>query len=223
MHRIYVGYDEREAIAYHTFCNSVITTATQPLRFTPLARNTLNITGPLDGSNAFTYSRFLVPFLNDYEGWALFVDGDMLCKADIAELFQYADDSKAVCVVKHNYQTKYPIKYLGNKNEDYPRKNWSSVILWNCGHPKNKVLSPDYIAQASGKHLHRFEWLADEDIGEIKKCWNWLAMEMPHNPSAKLVHYTVGIPAFPECADGDHADEWHKEFEKTITPNCTNR
>lgn len=219
--RIYVGYDEREASAYHTFCNSVIRTAKAPLHFSPLAPNLMNLGKESDGSNSFTYTRFLVPHLNEYKGWALFADGDMICKADIAELFACADDSKAVMVVKHDYKTKFPRKYLGSKNEDYPRKNWSSVILWNCNHEKNKQLTPEYIRNATPQHLHRFEWLDDEDIGDLKMCWNWLALEQPYNPSAKLIHYTVGIPAFPEYADLDHSDEWHEEVNRIITPYKT--
>jgi lipopolysaccharide biosynthesis glycosyltransferase len=220
MLKIYCGYDEREAIAYHNFCNSVIRHSTQPLSFTPLALNNVKTytEAHTDGSNSFIYSRFLVPYLQGYKGWALFADGDMICNADISELFEYADESKAVCVVKHNYTTKYPRKYLGNKNEDYPRKNWSSVILWNCEHPKNKALDPDYIADASGAHLHRFAWLDDDDIGEIKPSWNWLAMEMSLNNSAKLIHYTIGTPCFDEYADCDHADKWWNEYKLTTAP-----
>jgi lipopolysaccharide biosynthesis glycosyltransferase len=217
---IYVGYDEREAIAYHTFCNSVIRNATQPISLTPLSLS--NLKGYTethgDGSNSFIYSRFLVPYLNDFNGWALFADGDMICQEDISKLFEYADETKAVFVVKHNYETKFPRKYLGNTNENYPRKNWSSVILFNCGHPKNKCLTPDYIADSSGAHLHRFAWLDDSYIGEIRPSWNWLAMEMSHNESAKLIHYTVGTPCFPEYADCDHSKEWWDEYALTTKP-----
>lgn len=209
---IYVGYDEREAIAYHVFCNSIIRRASRPVSFCPLSGQ------QKDGSNSFTYARFLVPSLQGYKGWALFADGDMLCNIDIAELFDQADDSKAVMVVKHDYKTKFPRKYLGNKNEDYPRKNWSSVILWNCGHEANQVLTSDYVRQASGSHLHRFQWLPDHLIGEIKPAYNWLVSEYSYNPSAKILHYTVGTPCFQEYADCDHADQWWAEYEKTRYP-----
>ena len=210
---IYVGYDEREAIAYHVFCNSIIRRVSRPVSFCPLALNTLAgyEEDHKDGSNAFIYSRFLVPHV-------LFADGDMLCQVDISQLFEMADDSKAVMVVKHEYKTKFPRKYLGNANEDYPRKNWSSVILWNCGHPKNKTLTPDYVRQASGSHLHRFQWLDDEDIGELPHCWNWLVSEYPRNPSAKILHYTIGTPCFKEYVDCEHADEWYAECDKALVP-----
>lgn len=220
MLKIYVGYDEREAIAYHTFCNSIIRNATQPVSIAPLALNNLKeyTNYHSDGSNSFTYSRFLVPYLENYQGWALFADGDMICRDDIAKLFEYADDTKAAIVVKHNYQTKFPRKYLGNKNENYPRKNWSSVILFNCGHPKNKALTPEFIENATGAELHRFTWLDDDDIGELRPSWNWLAMEMSHNESSKIIHYTIGTPCFPEYADCDHSKEWWDEYERTTNP-----
>lgn len=126
MLNIFVGFDgEVEPVAYHVFCRSVIEKATIPVSFTPLALNTLKdyTETHTDGSNAFIYSRFLVPYLCDYKGYAMFVDGDMLCRADIKELMDVIDPLAAVSVVKHDYKTKYPTKYLGNKNEDYPRKN----------------------------------------------------------------------------------------------------
>ena len=217
---VYVGYDEREAVAYHTFSNSIIRRATRPVSFCPLALNTLHEYEEkhTDGSNAFIYSRFLVPHLQNYQGWALFADGDMIVNEDIAKLFDLADETKAVMVVKHDYKTRFPRKYLGNKNEDYPRKNWSSVILWNCGHPKNKILTPEYIQQASGAFLHRFQWLDDGDIGQLKHAWNWIALEYAHNPSAKLIHYSIGTPCFPEYADTDHSDDWYRELGRAIEP-----
>jgi hypothetical protein len=218
--KIYVGYDKRESIAYHTFCNSILTRATKPVFFCPLSLNTLDAykQQQTDGSNTFIYSRFLVPYLNEYKGWALFADGDMICQKDIAELFKLADPSKAVMVVKHDYKTKFPRKYLGNKNEDYPRKNWSSVILWNCGHPLNRVLTPEYIQNATGAHLHRFAWLPDELIGELPAHWNWLVGEYGRNDMSGILHYTIGTPCFPEYADCKYSDRWHAELAKTTHP-----
>ena len=134
---IYVGYDGKvEPIAYHNFCQSVIEKSSIPVSFTPLALNTLKDYEEThkDGSNAFIYSRFLVPYLNNFKGIALFVDGDMICRTDIAEILANFDNDEAIKVVKHSYKTKHPVKYLGAKNEDYPKKNWSSVMLWNCSH-----------------------------------------------------------------------------------------
>ena len=207
---IVVGFDQREAVAYHAFTQSVIEKSSLPVSFMPLAINTLYEYKEThnDRSNDFVYSRFLTPFLNDFRGWAIFADGDMICQADIKELWDLRDDTKAVIVVKHNYQTKSFKKYLGNINENYPKKNWSSLILWNCEHPKHKILTPEYIAKQTGKYLHRFSWLNDHDIGEIPKEWNWLAIEYPINLEAKLIHYTLGTPCFKDFRETDMATKW---------------
>jgi lipopolysaccharide biosynthesis glycosyltransferase len=213
---IVVGFDQREAVAYHTFCQSIIEKSSLPIQFTPLAINTLKgyQETHTDKSNDFIYSRFLTPYLSDFKGWAIFFDGDMICQADIKELWDLKDKSKALMVVKHDYQTKANIKYLGNKNENYPRKNWSSVILWNCAHPKHQILTPSFIANQTGKYLHRFSWLDDEDIGEVNREWNWLAIEYPENRDAKLIHYTLGTPCFKDYKDTDMADIWHNTQHK---------
>jgi len=214
--KIYVGFDQKEAIAYHAFCQSLIEKSSIPIQITPLALNNLNLYSERhnDRSNDFVYSRFLTPFLNDYDGWALFVDGDMICQSDIRELFELRDDSKALMVVKHDYKTKQEKKYLGNINENYPRKNWSSVILWNCNHPKHKVLSPDFVKNQTGKYLHRFSWLDDEEIGELPIEWNWLAIEYDENPNAKIVHYTLGTPCFNDYRDSSMSNLWHSIYKK---------
>ena len=213
---IVVGFDQREAVAYHTFCQSIIEKSSLPIQFTPLAINTLKgyQETHTDKSNDFIYSRFLTPYLSDFKGWAIFFDGDMICQTDIKELWDLKDESKALMVVKHDYQTKANIKYLGNKNENYPRKNWSSVILWNCAHPKHQILTPSFIANQTGKYLHRFSWLDDEDIGEVNREWNWLAIEYPENRDAKLIHYTLGTPCFKDYRDTDMADIWHNTQHK---------
>lgn len=207
---IVVGYDEREAVAYHTFCESVIANTKTPVRFTPLVAHGLD--GKRDGSNAFIYSRFLVPYLFGYKGWALFVDGDMVVNTDVTELWDLRDEHYAIQVVKHDYKTKYPKKYLGNKNEDYPRKNWSSVILWNCEHPAHQQLTPKNIEGLTGKFLHRFEWLNENEIGSLPLYWNWLAMEYPTNQYAKLMHYTIGTPCFKDYKDCDLSEYWWRYY-----------
>ena len=209
-----VGFDQREAVAYHVFCQSIIDRATMPVEFLPLAENTLNEYKEVhtDGSNKFIYSRFLTPSLMNFSGWAIFADGDMVCQADISELWSLRDETKAVQVVKHDYKTKVAKKYFGNKNEDYPKKNWSSLILWNCGHPKNAILTPEFIQSQPGSYLHRFSWLEDDLIGELNAEWNWLAIEYPENPNAKLIHYTLGTPCFKDYADEPMSDVWKKSY-----------
>lgn len=215
MIRLFVGFDQREAIAYHVFCQSVMTHASKPISFIPLITKALENYQELhvDGSNDFIYTRFLCPKLSGYQGYALFVDGDMICRSDISNLWALRDPEKAVQVVKHDYQTKFNAKYLGNKNENYPRKNWSSVMLWNCGHPANRVLTDELVMSASGKYLHRFEWLTDDLIGELPIEWNWLDKEYDHNPNAFLYHYTIGTPCFREYRDSAAAAEWFQVLD----------
>ncbi len=216
--RLAVGFDQREAVAYHVFCQSVISKSSLPIVFLPLALRNLPMYSERhsDGSNNFIYSRFLTPYLYNFSGWAIFADGDMVCNEDIAKLWALRDESKAVIVAPHNYKTKASQKYLGNKNENYPRKNWSSVILWNCGHFKNKVLTPSFISNQTGAFLHRFQWLDDSDIGFLPLEWNWLAIEYEDNYDAKLIHYTLGTPCFKEYRNTAMADLWEKSYESTL-------
>lgn len=210
---IYVGYDTREAIAYHTCANSIIRQSSEPVSLNPLALSLLKgyEEKHTDGSNHFIYSRFLVPHLQNYKGWALFLDGDMILRDDIAKLWAMRDDSKAVMVVKHDYKTRMTEKYLGAKNENYPRKNWSSVILWNCAHQLNQQITPEFVQSATGAQLHRFTWIPDDQIGELPIEWNWLPDEFGENKNAKLLHYTLGTPCFYDFATTPMADEWHRE------------
>ena len=213
MIRLFIGYDPREAVVYHACVNSIVRQASEPVAITPLAlKNLASYTERhRDGSNQFTYSRFLVPHLAGWAGWALYIDGDMLLREDIAELFKLRDESKAVHCVHHDYRTKLRKKYLGARNEDYPRKNWSSVMLWNCAHPANRVLTPEFVQGATGAQLHRFTWLGDGEIGELPKEWNWLVTEYDYNPTAKMVHYTLGGPWFDEYRNSEYATEWFAE------------
>jgi len=210
---IFIGYDHREAIAYHVCANSIIRRSSQPVALVPMALNLLTDYKEhhTDGSNHFIYSRFLVPHLTDYNGWAIFIDGDMLVRSDINELWSMKEDDKAVMVVKHKYQTKLTTKYLGSKNENYPCKNWSSVMLWNCGHPSNKKITPEFVQESTGAQLHRFTWLKSELVGQLPIEWNWLPDEYGANPGAKLCHYTLGTPSFHEFAKTPMGDEWHQE------------
>jgi lipopolysaccharide biosynthesis glycosyltransferase len=220
---VFVGYDPREAIAYHTCANSIIRNSSQPVAIVPVALNLFQDYAEThtDGSNHFIYTRFLVPYLCDFAGHAIFIDGDMIVRGDIAELWALRDASKDVQVVKHDYKTRMPVKYLGAKNEDYPRKNWSSVILWNCNSFPNRKLTPEFIQQSTGSELHRFSWLEDERIDELPPEWNWLPDEYGPNADAKLLHYTLGTPCFQEFADTPQGNEWHRE--RILTEYCQQR
>tara|TARA_B100000242_G_C43047184_1_gene488890 strand:- start:824 stop:1504 length:681 start_codon:yes stop_codon:yes gene_type:complete len=215
---IFIGFDQKEAIAYHTFVQSLIEKSSVPLSIIPLAENNLNFYNEShsDGTNKFTYSRFLIPYLMDYNGWAIFVDGDMVCLSDIKELISYFDPKYAVSVVKHDYKTKQKLKYFGQKNEDYPRKNWSSVIIWNCSHPKNKQLNPSFVNNKEGSFLHRFKWLNDQEIGDLPKSWNWLAIEYPEKDNLKLIHYTLGTPCFKDYANTSLSEFWKKAYQNLL-------
>jgi lipopolysaccharide biosynthesis glycosyltransferase len=220
---IFIGYDPREAIAFHVCANSIIRHASQPVAIMPLALYLFkhNTETHTDGSNQFIYSRFLVPHLMSYQGWAIFIDGDMIVRDDIVELWNLRESHKDVMVVKHDYKTRMTEKYLGSKNEDYPRKNWSSVILWNCSNHPNQRLTPAFIEKSTGAELHRFSWINDDRIGELPKEWNWLPDEYGPNTDAKLLHYTLGTPCFTEFATTPQGDEWHRE--RMLTDYCLQR
>jgi lipopolysaccharide biosynthesis glycosyltransferase len=210
---IFIGYDPREAIAFHVCANSIIRLASQPVQIIPVALNLFKDYEEThgDNSNHFVYTRFLVPYLMKWTGWAIFIDGDMIVRGDIADLWDMRSMGCDVMVVKHDYKTKMPIKYMGAKNEDYPRKNWSSVILWNCNSYPNRKLTPEFVQKQPGSYLHRFTWLDDDRIGELPIEWNWLPDEFGPNLDAKLLHYTLGTPCFHEFANTPMADEWHRE------------
>jgi lipopolysaccharide biosynthesis glycosyltransferase len=170
--------------------------------------------GPTE-STEFSLTRFLVPALAEYRGWSIFMDCDMLCRADIAELFAARQPDKAVMVVKHDYVPKTQRKFLDQVQTKYERKNWSSLMLFNnerCG-----ALTPQYVNSASGLELHRFQWVKDELIGELPKDWNWLVTEYHYNPAAKIVHYTLGGPYFDEYRACDYAEDWFDESRAMTT------
>lgn len=218
--RVFVGWDSREPIAYDVCEHSLLRHSSVALSITPLKQDDLRARGlyardvdPL-ASTEFTYTRFLTPYLAGYEGWALFCDCDFLWTADVAELFAKADDGKAVLCVQHDYRPTERTKMDGQVQTAYPRKNWSSMILFNCGHPANAALTPDIVNSESGAFLHRFQWLTDDQIGEVDHTWNWLegwydkpTDEVP--PAA--IHYTRGGPWFENWQDVDYADLWLKE------------
>lgn len=211
--RIFVGFDPREAIAYHVCCQSILESASMPVAFIPLHAPLLDHFDS-DGSNAFTLSRYLIPYLCDFTGWALYLDGDMVVTRDIAQLWALRERAcltKAVSVVKHLDYIPHPRKYLGttmeSANPSYPRKNWSSVMLWNCSHFGNRGMTPEYVQGIAPQSLHRFEWLAEQHLGELPREWNHLVGEVPAAPAA-LYHFTLGIPAIPHYAHDFGSARW---------------
>jgi len=213
--KVWIGYDPREAAAYHVCTQSIIERSSVPVALHPLTLESLRwFPNHLDGTNAFITSRYLIPCLMDFAGWALFIDSDVLFRADIAELWALRDSRYAVQVVKHAYRTNARRKYIGspieNENIDYPKKNWTSVMLLNCGHPALRKLTPRYVSQATSQHLHRFDWLDGDLIGDLPRGWNHLVGEYPLLDDAKLAHFTLGCPGFDHYVDAEHSREWHQ-------------
>jgi hypothetical protein len=168
--------------------------------------------GPTE-STEFSLTRFLVPALSGHRGWSIFMDCDMLCRADIAELQAHIDRQrdKAVLVCQHDYVPRTERKFLDQVQTKYPRKNWSSLMVFN--NERCRKLTPEYVNSASGLELHRFAWLDDSLIGSLPLEWNWLVGEYPFNARARVVHFTLGGPYFEDYRDCDYADEWRAEYQ----------
>ena len=219
--KVYIGYDTSQDIAYQV-CKSSILKYTD-VEIIPLVQQHLREQGiytrevdPLS-STEFTFTRFLVPFLNDYKDWAIFVDSDFLFTEDISNLFKVASDEFAVMVVKHNYNPDSNIKMDNKKQFLYPRKNWSSLILWNCGHPSNIALSTQTVNEKSGSYLHRFNWLNDNEIGDIDLRWNWLVNWYTSTDEVpKAIHYTEGGPWLENYKNCEYANLWIDEKNRML-------
>ena len=221
MNKVFVGYDPREDIAYQV-CKHSIARRNKEVLVRPLVQKELREAGwytrPIDplSSTEFTFTRFLIPELCDYKGWALFMDCDMILLTDIQELFDQADEKYAVMCVHHDYTPREGFKMDGQKQSIYPRKNWSSVMLFNCGHPSNKQINSSVVnnTEITGKYLHRFSWLQDSEIGQLSHEWNWLTdwYKEPEDGNPKLLHYTEGGPWFENYRDCDYHKEWKIEL-----------
>lgn len=229
--QIMIGYDPREDDAYEVCRKSLIRRSSKSLHIVKLERQALEWAGlfnrrshrlengqridSLDGkpfSTDFSFTRFLVPALALYQGWALFCDCDFLFTADISVLFGMADDRYAVMCVKHEHVPTETVKMDGIAQTRYRRKNWSSLVLWNCGHPKNRgVITRDCVNKMPGGWLHAFSWLEDKDIGGLPPSWNWLAGVDPERQLPCGIHFTLGIPSMPGHENTPYADLWRAE------------
>jgi hypothetical protein len=218
--RVFIGWDRREPEAYEVAKFSLIRRASVPVVVTPIKVDELRARGlyrreadPL-AATEFTYSRFLTPALAGFSGWALFCDCDFLWLGDIAGLASYTREPKAVFCVQHDYRPKEKTKMDGAVQTSYPRKNWSSLMLFNCDHAAVRGLTPDLVNRESGAYLHRMQWAADADIGALPVTWNWLEgwNEKPAQGTPKVVHYTRGGPWFAQWQDVDYGDLWREEF-----------
>jgi len=217
MLQVYIGYDPRESVAFYTLAHSIFARSSIPVSIAALMRRHLGRLytrprGPTE-STEFSLTRFLVPALSGYRGWSVYMDCDMLCRADIAELAALMERQadKAVLVCHHDYVPKTERKFLNQVQTKYARKNWSSLMLFN--NERCRALTSEYINSASGLDLHRFAWIDDALIGGLPLEWNWLVGEYAYNSQAKIAHFTRGGPYFDEYRECDYAAEWFAEFE----------
>ncbi|CAA0810931.1 Protein CDI [Striga hermonthica] len=223
--KIFIGYDPREDLAYEVCRHSLLKRSSVPIEIIPIKQQELRDKGlywrergKLE-STEFSFSRFLTPCLANYEGWAMFVDCDFLYLNDIKELVDLIDEKYAVMCVQHDYTPKETTKMDGAVQTVYPRKNWSSMVLYNCGHAKNRVLTPEVVNKESGAFLHRFQWLEDGEIGEIPFVWNFLVghnkvVDGDKNTYPRAIHYTLGGPWFEQWKDCEFGDLWLSELEE---------
>ncbi len=220
MINVFIGYDSKEKAAFSTLSYSITKNSTKPIAITPVALNNLKDDFVRErnsiSSTEFSFSRFIIPHLMNYRGWALFMDCDMLMYADIAELWRLRDDKYAVQVCKHDYTPKKEIKFLGQTQTKYEKKNWSSFMLLNCA--KCTALTPDYVNSATGLELHQYKWLeGDHLIGDLPLEWNWLVGEYEYKKDVKNIHFTEGGPWFDEFKHTDYADDWFNYYEEQLT------
>lgn len=226
-HQIYVGFDSQQRLAYDVCRHSILRHAAIPPEVISLNQQVLRertlywrSEDPL-ASTEFTYTRFLVPHLARYQGWALFMDSDFLVTSDIAELFTHADDRYALQCVPHDYRPTESVKMDGQAQTSYPRKNWSSLVLWNCAHPANRIVTPELVNRETGAFLHRFQWLDDALIGTLPNTWNWLEgwNEPPAAGIPKGIHYTRGGPWYENWQHVEYGDLWRDEEELLRSAN----
>lgn len=208
--KVFIGFDQRETVAYHVLCSSIMSRSSVPVTFCPIIRPHMT-KRPRDAnaSTDFADTRFLVPNQSGYEGWSVFMDCDQLMLTDIAELWDLRDDQYAVMVRKHDHVPREDTKFLGTKQFAYLRKNWSSLMLFN--NRRCTKLSREYVWNASPVDLHRFLWLENPQVGDLPVGWNHLVGYDAPNPTAKHVHYTLGGPYFSEYAGCEYSAEWRKE------------
>ncbi|WP_257098660.1 glycosyltransferase [Pseudovibrio flavus] len=217
--KVFIGYDPDEVMPYHVLSQSIIENSSLPVSIVPVALKNLGKLYYRDRnelqSTEFSFSRFLAPYLSNYEGWGIFMDCDMFVRQDLAELWALRDDKYAVMCCKHDYQPKEDAKFLGRVQTKYEKKNWSSVMLFN--NSKCRALTPDYVSTRTGLELHQFKWLeGDHLIGSIPLKWNHLVGVYDYDPAAALVHFTEGGPYFETYKDCDYSEEWERYKARTL-------
>jgi len=217
--KIFVGYDSREDLAWEVCRHSLQRHADDDLTVIPIRQQPLRELGlytrvvDSKSSTEFSITRFLTPYLAAQSGWAVFCDCDFLFTVDVRQVFEGLDPSKAVYCVQHDYTPAHTIKMDGKQQATYPRKNWSSFMVFNCDHPDVQALTPTVINSAEPAYLHRFNWVSDsEAIGALDLDWNFLVGEYPKpQQTPRVLHYTVGGPWFEAWQDCDYAALWLEE------------
>lgn len=220
MINVYIGWDSKQDLAYQV-CKHSIVSRNKNVNIVPIKQSLLRDQGVYTrkedslSSTEFSFTRFLVPYLSGYKGWSLFCDLDIIFLDNIETLFSLTNDQYAVMCVKHDYQVKEGFKMDNQIQSVYPRKNWSSLVLFNCNHKSNQTLTPNLVNTESGKFLHGFNWLADNEIGEIDKEWNWLVgvYKEPKDGKPKAIHYTEGGPWFDNYKNCEYSDTWLEELK----------
>lgn len=221
MIRVFIGYTRNEPLIYNVLQHSINARSTRPVAITPInldhIKDVFNRAPHELQTTEFSFSRFMVPYLCNYEGWAIFMDNDCLMLDDIQNLWNLRDDKYAVMCVKHNHVPLEGTKLMDKPQTQYEKKNWSSVMLINCG--KCKSLTPEYVNTASGLELHRFKWLESEElIGEIPLKWNYLVdyYETIDVKNVSNLHYTEGGPYYEGYQECSYASEWMKEKDAML-------
>jgi hypothetical protein len=197
MLKVFIGYDDRQVLSFTTLVQSIYETASRPVAVSPLILETLPITRR--GLTPFTFSRFLVPWLCDFTGTAIFMDADMLLVSDICELQENIQDDIAVSVVR--------------SLEQYEQ---TSFMVFNCEHPENKVLTPDFV-QETETQLHGLEWVKPEAVGSLDPKWNQLVGYQAIDSKRGNLHYTMGIPAFAETSSSEGMAEWRSIAQRATS------
>lgn len=231
-HGIWVGFDAREAAAFAVTRYSIARRLSAALPVHGLVASELRrvglLTRPTERRGGITWdlvsdapqatehanARFLLPWIAGGEGWALFCDGDMLARGNLARIFDGLDTSKALWCVQHAHEPVGEIKMDGQVQTRYARKNWSSLMVWNLSHPAHRGLTPEMVNVLPGRDLHRFCWLEDDQIGALGTEWNWLAGISDPAIAPKMVHFTQGLPDMPGYEDAPYADEWRAELAR---------
>ena len=239
--KIIIGWDDREKTAYEVCKHSIEKHTRSDIKIIPLYHKELRKQGffqrpwltqghdgnrmdLIDGkpfSTEFSHTRFLIPELMKFKGWALFLDCDMLFRCDVKEIFDLIDNRYAVMCVKHRQNVKTGLKMDGSIQQTYYRKNWSSFMLLNCGHPSNAVLKKEIVNTATGGYLHGLSWLEEREIGDLPNCYNWIEGTSPGNVVPKVIHYSEGGPWFSDHQDCAHADTWY-DYYRSFSEDLAN-